>query len=119
MRVGPLWGLGGTGGRPNIEIYNMPNALAEQSPPLVPLPGISLGVYCYVAQLREDPDTNFFYPQTSDNQPALVLAKGLPSDAYYTRAFCGFEPALLEELSHNRLLQFIVVRHFRLGGNAP
>jgi len=119
LRVGSQWGLAGTGGRPNVEIYNMPNALAGETPPLVPLPGISLGVYCYVAQLREDPATNYFYPQTSDNQPGVVLAKGLPSDAYYSRAFCGFEPSLLEELSHNRLLQFIVVRHFRLGGGAP
>ncbi len=119
LRVSTLWSQAMTGGRPNVEIYNMPNALAGENPPLVPLPGISLNLYCYVAQLRENPDTGFFYPETSDNQPALILAKGAPSEAYYSRAFCGFEPNLLEELSHNRLVQFIVVRHFRLGGSVP
>ncbi len=118
LRVSTLWSQAGTGGRDGIEIYNMPNARVGENPPLVPLPGISLDVYCYVAQLRENPSAGFFYPETSDNQPALVLAKGMPSEPYYSRAFCGFAPNLLEEQSHNRLAQFVLVRHFRLGGSA-
>lgn len=118
MTTSSGWGQGGTTGRTNVEIYNMPNALLTETPPLNPLPGISLPLYCYVSGLPENPQTGFFYPETADNQPALLLAKGAPSELYFTRAFCGFEPYVLESLSHERLAQFILVRHFRLGQEA-
>ncbi len=104
-------------GRTNIEIYNMPNAMAGQQPPLTPLPGISTAPYLYVSgpSVREDPERNFSYPLTADRQPALVLARGAPFEPFYTRAFCGFEPYLLTRGSHRDLTQYILVRHFRLG----
>jgi hypothetical protein len=112
------WGQVPAGGRTNIEIYNMPVALLSQKLPLVPLPGISLSLYSYVAQLKEDPNVPRFYPDTSDNQPAFILARNTAFDPYFSRAFCGFDPALLEQLSHEQLAQFVLVRHFRLGAGA-
>ena len=108
---------GGLTGRPNIEIYNMPGELANQSPPLIPPQGISVVVYNYVSGpgSREDPSANRFYPLTADNQPVFILAKGSVRDQGYSRAFCGFEPYLLSERSHRALAEFVLVKHFRLG----
>ena len=47
---------GGLVGRPNIEIYNMPNAMATEQPPLVPREGISVPVYVYVSGVPEGPE---------------------------------------------------------------
>ena len=115
--VAPTWSQSGTGGRPNVEIYNMPNAMATQRNPLVPLPGISVAVYCYANGYPERP--GFTYPETADGQPTFILAKGSPLDPSYTRAFCGFEPYLLSEDSHLRLAEFVLVRHFGLGQRSP
>jgi len=48
--------------------------------------------------------------------------RAIPSpnlDPDYTRAFCGFEPYLLELSSHKDLARFVLVRHFRLGLALP
>ncbi len=108
-----LWPQPPTNGRTNVEIYNMPNALATQRQPLVPLAGISLSVYCYRNELPEA--GAFQYPETADNQPAFILAKGAPADPFYSRAFCGVDLYLLERASHESLAHFVLVRHFRLG----
>jgi hypothetical protein len=102
-------------GRTNIEIYNMPFGMLLENPSLSPRRGISTTPYLYVSGVREDLGQNVFFPDTADRQPAVVLAKGSPAQAYYTRAFCGFEPYLLAEESHRDLTEFIIVRHFRLG----
>ncbi len=104
-------------GRTNIEIYNMPIGLSLQSPPLVPRFGISTTPYLFKtgASTREDPSRSFFYPETADRQPAMVFAKSSTKAQFYTRAFCGFEPFLLDSQSHLALTEYIVVRHFRLG----
>ncbi len=115
--VAPTWNQAGTGGRANIEIYNMPNAMTTQRIPLIPLPGISVPVYCYVNGFPESP--GFAYPETADRQPTFVLAKGSPLDPGYTRAFCGFEPYLLSEDAHQCLAEFVLVRHFGLGNRRP
>ena len=117
LALSSAWGQGGTAGRTNIEIYNMPNAMRNESPPVNPLPGISLPLYCYVAQLREG--GTVFYPDTSDNQPAFILARGSLVETHFSRAYCGFDPPLLELSSHERLVHFVLVRHFRLGTSLP
>ena len=118
LRNGPDWAQPPSPrGRTNIEIYNMPIWLTSQPSPLNPRPGISTAPYLYVTEssVREDPARAFFYPQTGDRQPTLILAKGTPQQQFYTRAFCGFEPYLLDRGSHLDLTEYIVVRHFRLG----
>ncbi len=119
LRVSSAWSQAGTGARTNIEIYNMPNALANQNPPLVPLDGISVPLYGYVSGLPERPDDGFFYPETADNQPVFVMAKVHPTSPHFSRAFCGFEVYLLEALSHKALAEYVLVRHFRLGLDSP
>ncbi|UCE01519.1 MAG: hypothetical protein JSW67_09515 [Candidatus Latescibacterota bacterium] len=104
---------GGLRGRPNIEIYNMPNAMLLEQPPLTPDPRVVVPLYLYIS--GEPQKDSFQYPQTADNQPALLLARGNAVDPTFSRAFCGFEPFLLEEINHKLLAQFILVRHFRLG----
>jgi hypothetical protein len=101
-------------GRPNIEIYNMPGAMASQTPPLNPRPGLSLTLYEYVSGVPQAPPSTF-YPLTADRQPVFVLSKGAVTDPYFTRAFSGFEPEFLTPDSHDRLVEYILVRHFRLG----
>ncbi|MFQ5600607.1 MAG: hypothetical protein ACE5G2_08635, partial [Candidatus Krumholzibacteriia bacterium] len=108
------WNVPGTTGRNMIGIFNMPNAMAQQTPPLLPLDGISVVLYTYMGK-PEDREAGFFYPETADKQPTFILAKGSIRDRFYSRAFCGFEPYLLSSISHKRLLEFILVRHFRLG----
>jgi hypothetical protein len=57
---------------------------------------------------------------TADRQPIAVLAKGDPSDLFFSRAICGFEPEWLSQQSHKDLARFLLVRHFRVGiGDAP
>ncbi len=114
----PTLGLAGdwpqppsTTGRTNIEIYNMPNAMANQSPPLIPRFGISTAPYVYISTSLRDKQ----YPETAQGQPVLILAKSAPQARFYTRAFCGFEPYLLSQQAHQRLTEYIIVRHFRLG----
>ena len=97
----------------------MPNLMAQQNPPLIPLLGISVVPYCYISGVPEDTARNITYPETADNQPVFILAKGSPLDPDYTRAFCGFEPFLLELSSHKDLTRFVLIRHFRLGLALP
>lgn len=118
LRTSVRWSQA-AGGRSGVEIYNMPSELVTAQPSLIPLAGISVNLYCYVsaATARENPP-DFTFPATADNQPVFILAKGNVRDPYYSRAFCGFEVSLLEEVSHRQLAEFILVRHFRLGTNA-
>ncbi len=105
----------GERGRPNVEIYNMPAALASQTPPLQPPVGISVPLYNYKSAVAYDPSAGVVYPLTADAQPLFVLAKGAPHEPFYSRALCGFEPHLLVPFFHHQLVEFILVRHFRLG----
>jgi hypothetical protein len=107
-------------GRPNVEIFNMPGAMASEQPRLIPRDGISVPLYNFTSGVLQDPDTNTFYPLTADKQPVALLAKGDPRELFYSRAFFGFEPEGLTFASHKELTRFIVVRHFRTGiGDAP
>jgi hypothetical protein len=100
-------------GRPNVEVYNMPGWMASRQPPL--LDGHSLGLYTYVSGKPEDAPHGFFFPQTADKQPAFILGKDNARELYYTRAICGFEPYLLTPDSHQKLTEYILIRHFRVG----
>jgi hypothetical protein len=112
--TGTTWGFrSGEPGRPNIEIYNMPAALATQHPALVPLPGISTVLYTYVSDVSTS--TGVTYPQTADGEAVCVLGKSTPSAPTYSTAICGFEPHLLVFPSHAQLAAFLLVRHFGLG----
>ncbi|UCE02737.1 MAG: hypothetical protein JSW67_00580 [Candidatus Latescibacterota bacterium] len=114
--TGARWGFRtGDPGRANVEIYNMPNAMANELPPLLPPQGISTALYTYVSGTPADGSTGLVYPRTADAQPVFILAKNSPLDPFFTRAFCGFEPHLLLSFSHEQLVDFILVRHFRLG----
>ncbi len=117
LSVSLAWPQAGTGGRTNIEIYNMPGAMRNESPPLIPLPGISVVLYSYLSLGK--PEDPLFYPDTADNQPMFVLAKSTPADARFTRAFCGFEIYALEAVSHRQLAEYLLVRHFGLGQSTP
>ena len=119
LQVSGAWPQAGTGGRTNVEIYNMPNGLASESPPLVSSPGISVSLYGYVSGFPENPAQGFFYPQTADNQPVFVMAKGHPTASHFSRAFCGFEVYLLDPLSHKALAEYVLMRHFQLGATPP
>ena len=121
LRVGANWAPDPPNtGRPNVQIYNMPGALGSQQPRLVPRPGISTPLYTFISNVKQNSSTGTFYPLTADKQPVAILAKGSPSDLFFSRAFCGFEPEALNPLSHKELARFIVVRHFRTGiGDAP
>jgi hypothetical protein len=107
------WSQGSTPGRQNIELYNMPQFMANQEPPLSD--GRTLPVYTYVSGHPADPSHGYFYPQTADGQPVVILTKNMPSDPDYTRAWCGFEPILLKLESHERLAELLLVRHFHIG----
>jgi hypothetical protein len=115
LRVSAAWPQGGTDGRTNVEIYNMPGALATQAPPLVPPPWTGVVLYTYVSGLTADPERGFVYPATADGQPAFILAKASPSDPHFARAFCGFEVYLREHESHLRLVEFVLAQF----GQAP
>ena len=75
--------------------------------------------YCFVSGVPEDAARGVTYPETADKQPLLILAKGSPLDPQFSRAFCGFEPYLLERASQKDLTAFILIRHFRLGQALP
>jgi hypothetical protein len=121
--TGATWGFRlGEPGRPNIEIYNMPSALATQHPALVPPPGITTVLYTYVSGVSTS--SGITYPQTADGEAVCVLGKTTPASTTYSTAICGFEPHLLVPTSHAQLAEFILVRHFGLGaaagpGSAP
>ncbi|MFQ5600239.1 MAG: hypothetical protein ACE5G2_06765 [Candidatus Krumholzibacteriia bacterium] len=114
--VGSDWGaLPGQSGRPNIGIYNMPIALAAQTPPLMPPEGRTLVSYTFVSGVPEDESEGIVYPLTADAQPIFLLIKANLQDAHYSRAFCGFEPHLLAPDSHLRLLEYVLIDKMHLG----
>jgi len=118
LSTGEGWGFrAGEPGRPNVEIYNMPSAMATQHPALAPVPGLSTVLYTYRSAVPSGPGV--VYPQTADGEPVCVLTRTSPSAPFYAAAVCGFEPHLLLPVSHRQLVEFIVVRHFRLGTGAP
>lgn len=108
------WIPGGSG-RSGVEIYNMPNAMAAQRPPLHVDPRRTLALYTYVSGVRADSDAGTVYPLTADGQPTIILSKRFANDPIYSRALTGFEPHFLFQFSHQGLVEFVVVRHFRLG----
>jgi len=103
------------GGRPAIEIYNMPAFFSSQPVRLNPDPLIWETLYTYRSATPADPTNGVLYPQTADGQPAIILRKASPFDTYYSRALCGFEIWRLQRASHLALADFILLRHFRLG----
>jgi hypothetical protein len=102
-------------GRTNIEIYNMPQFMASQQPPLRPPVNRWVALYYFTSVTRENPDAGLVYPATADGQPSVILRRARDTDAYYSRALCGFELWRLRTASHIALADFILLRHFRLG----
>jgi hypothetical protein len=100
-------------GRSNIEIYNMPTYLTSRQPPLAPPAWRSVVVYTYVSGVGETAQRQ--YPATGDNQPVFILARAQSTDAFYSRAWCGFEAYVLALRSHVALADFVLLRHMRLG----
>jgi hypothetical protein len=107
--------LNPAGGRPAVEIYNMPAFIATQSPRISPDPRIWTTLYEYVSATPADPSTGFLYPLTADRQPAIILRKTQVEDRDYSRALCGFEVWRLTERSHVGLADQILRHNFRLG----
>ena len=100
---------------PDVEIFNMPNLLAAQVPPLSPPSWRVLVLYTYRSGVREDPSRGLVYPLTADRQPVVLVAKRAPDDSHYSRAIAGFEPWRLTFESHVRLAETILLHHFGLG----
>lgn len=103
------------GGRPNVEIYNMPSFLANQTPQLQPDPRVWVALYYFKSANTANPGTGRVYPATGDGQPAIILRKALFTDANYSRALCGFPVYMLRQQSQIALADNILLRHFRLG----
>jgi hypothetical protein len=103
------------GGRPNVEIYNMPAFLAIQTPQLQPDPRIWTALYNFTSPSPANPGTGFVYPQTGDGQAAVILRKAAAADLFYSRALCGFEVFRLRSASQVDLTRNILIRQFRLG----
>lgn len=103
------------GGRPNVEIYNMPSFLAIQTPPLQPDPKIWVALYYFTSPRAANPTTGMVYPATGDGQPAIILRKAQQNDVFYSRALCGFELFRMRPASQLALTENILLRHFRLG----
>jgi hypothetical protein len=101
-------------GRPNIEIYNMPEAMAQQVPPLMPPPDLVQVLYLYVSGVPRDEMAGVVYPQTADGQPVFILARSDAGDAFFSRALCGFRPHLLTPDSHLQLAQHVLLREMGL-----
>ena len=74
-------------------------------------------LYSYVSGRPTSPTLG--YPETADGQPVFLLTRALQSDAYYSRAWCSFEPYVLKLQSHVALADFVLLRHFRLGLPEP
>ena len=108
------WGQGGTGGRNNLEIYDMPGALASAQPPLLPPPGKSRVLYTYVSNVPEDSLQHILYPETADKQPMFPVTKSAPDDPYYNLALCGFEPYYLDSISHAQLARHVLLEEMGL-----
>jgi hypothetical protein len=119
LQTGPGWSLGGVGGRPNVEIYNMPFGMMGEIPRLSPNRARTVPVYEYVSGVPEDQESGLFYPETADGQPVFLLTRRSTSEPRFSRAICGFDPYLLSQQSHERLTHFVLVRHFGLGTLAP
>ncbi len=113
LQVSSMWSQAGTGGRTNTEIYNMPQALAAQFPPLEPSEDRTRVLYTYVSGLPEAEGVT--YPQTADRQPMLVVTKTSLDDAHSSTAFCGFELHLLDADSHLELARHVLLREMGLG----
>ncbi len=114
LQLHSSWGQGGTGGRSNIEIYDMPGALASQMAPLRPPPGKTRVLYTYVSHVPEDSSQHITYPVTADKQPMFLVTKAAPDDPYSNRALCGFEPYYLDSISHARLARHVLLEEMGL-----
>ncbi len=106
LQVSAAWSQGGTGGRVNVEICDMPLALADQHPPLVPPDGKTRVLYTYVSGVPES--ESITYPETADHQPMFVVTKTALDDMHHSLALCGFEPYLLESNSHVDLARHVL-----------
>jgi hypothetical protein len=121
----PVWAqpadplLNPAGGRPGVEIYNMPAFLATQMPPLLPDPRVWTAPYAYTSATPADPGAGVVYPVTADGMPAVLLRRATPVDRDYSRAMCGFEVWRLRRRSHLALADYVLLRHFRLGQPEP
>ena len=103
------------GGRPSIEIYNMPAFMVREQPRLNPDPSLWEPLYSYMSATPLDPANEVLYPQTADGEASVIVRKASAFEPYYSRALCGFEVWRLHEASHEALADFILLRHFRLG----
>lgn len=102
--------------RANVEVYNMPVYMAQQSPPLDPELGISVVLYNFVSATPYDANINPpGYPRTADGQPVIILRKASILEPYYSRCIAGFEPWRLQQSSMLALADYVLLRHFRLG----
>ncbi|MFQ5600237.1 MAG: hypothetical protein ACE5G2_06755 [Candidatus Krumholzibacteriia bacterium] len=117
LQTGDRWGEPpGQPGRPDVEIYNMPAAMASQVPPLVPPEGLVLVPYTYVSGVAEDPGSGIVSPlPTADGQAVMLLRKRSVADANFTRAISGFEPWLLTLESHRALAEYVLLQHMHVG----
>ena len=101
--------------RANVEIYNMPVFMAQQTPPLEPAAGTSLVLYSYQSATPFDPMQNPpGYPRTADGQPVIILRKASATDPSYSRCITGFEPWRLTPASMLALADNILLRQFRV-----
>lgn len=112
LAFGPRWDQVGPGsGQANVEVYNMPGAMNAQTPPLRGRPHV-MPLYQYRSAMTPAPGV--FFPNTPDLQPVFILSKHRPTDHLHSRALMGFEAELLSPEAHQRLVDFIVWRQFRV-----
>jgi hypothetical protein len=113
LHVSPPWI--GMGGRPNVEIYDMPLALPAQVPPLVPPGGKTRVLYTYVSGMPES--EGITYPETADHQPMFVVTKTALDDVHPSLALSGYELFLLETDSHMDLARHVLLSEMGLVPN--
>lgn len=101
--------------RPGNKYVNYPDSLYVLPKRMLAIASFSP----YVSATPADPVHGIEYPLTADGQPTFILAKGAPQDAFFSRAFCGFEPILLTEASHLALTRFLLIEQFHLGSSPP
>lgn len=104
------------GGRPNVEIYNPADGAIPTETPPHRIPDWRYRVlYTYVNSRPRDPVQGYVYPLTADGEPAVILSRGGPGEAGYSRALCGFEVSRLDEASHVALANYILHHTFQIG----
>lgn len=116
LQVDPVhWPVAPTLGRINIEIYNMPEAMAQAVPPLAPPDGKVDVLYTYVSGVPYDEGAGSVYPATADRAPVFLISRSNSTDVHASGALSGFRLHWLMPTSHVDLLRYVLQEEFGSG----